>query len=279
MTVRAKRTGLITRKVGMTQTYDELGQVISVTLLKADENYVIGTRTPDKNGYSAVVLGFGEAKQSRATKSLRAVCAKINVKPVKHIKEFRVSPDAVVEAGKKLSVTHFVEGQLIDIQGTNIGKGFAGGMKRHNFRGLEASHGVSITHRSIGSTGQRQDPGKTFKGKKMPGHMGAATVTVQNVTITVIDEELGLIGVNGSVPGKNGSYVYISDAVKVVMPGSVQYPAAIVEGASAPQEKPAADKEVKAPGAEEQAAEPVAEVKEEVSVSAEVAEAPEQTNN
>lgn len=272
MTGRAKRTGLIAQKVGMTQIFDSLGQAIPVTLLKADENHVIGSCTLEKNGYSAVILGFGEAKQSRASKSLRAVCAKINIKPVKHIKEFKVSPDALIEPGKKLSINHFVEGQLIDVQGTSIGKGFAGGMKRHNFKGLEASHGVSISHRSVGSTGQRQDPGKTFKGKKMPGHLGAETVTVQNITIAIIDEELGLIGVLGSIPGKNGSYVYISDAIKVVMPGGVQYPAALVAVGTNSQNSTSA---VKVNIDEKE----VAEVREKVSVSAPEAEAPEQTNN
>ncbi len=227
MLEESKRTGLIARKVGMTHIYSEKGLAIPVTLLKADENFVIDVKTTERDGYNAIVLGFGEAKAKRVSKSLKGICAKANVKPVKHVKEFRIAADAVMQLGQQLSVEHFLINQNIDIQGKNTGKGFAGGMKRHNFRGLEATHGVSVTHRSHGSTGNRQDPGRTFPGKKMAGHLGAETVTVQNVKVVNIDLELGLIAVNGSVPGKNGSYVYLKDAVKSVLPYNVAYPAAL----------------------------------------------------
>lgn len=227
MSEETKRTGLIARKVGMTHIYSENGLAVPVTLLKADENYVIDVKTTQRDGYNAIVLGYGEGKASRVSKSVRGTCAKANVKPVKHIKEFRIAADAILIPGQQLSVEHFLINQDIDIQGKNTGKGFAGGMKRHNFRGLEASHGVSVSHRSHGSTGNRQDPGRTFPGKKMAGHMGTEVVTVQNVKVVNIDIDLGLIAVNGSVPGKNGSFVYLKDAVKSVLPYGVAYPAAI----------------------------------------------------
>lgn len=227
----SKRTGLIARKIGMSHVFDDAGQAIAVTLLKADENYVLDVKTTEKNGYNAVVLGFGEKKPSRVNKSVKGICAKAKVKPTAHMKEFRVASNALLQLGQKLSIEHFILDQKIDIQGVNIGKGFAGGMKRHNFRGLEASHGVSVTHRSHGSTGNRQDPGRTFPGKKMAGHMGTEVVTLQNIRIVNIDTELGIIAVNGSVPGKKGSYVYMKDAAKTVLPYGVAYPAALVNGA------------------------------------------------
>jgi large subunit ribosomal protein L3 len=227
---QARRTGLIARKVGMTQVFDKDGRALAVTLLKADENFVLANKTKQKDGYTSIVMGFGEAKAHRTSKPLKGICTKAAVKPVQVIKEFRVSENALLQPGAKLSIGHFVEGQFVDIQGVNIGKGFAGGMKRHNFRGLEATHGVSISHRSIGSTGQRQDPGKTFRGKKMPGHMGVETVTIQNIQITLIDMELGIIAINGSVPGRRGTYLTISDAVKVSLPSGAKFPAALVEG-------------------------------------------------
>jgi large subunit ribosomal protein L3 len=224
-----RRTGLIAKKVGMTQIFNKEGQALAVTLLKADENFVLSNKSNQKDGYTSVVMAFGEAKPHRVNKSVKGICAKAGIKATKVIREFRVSEDAVLTPGIKVSVSHFIVNQSIDIHGVNIGKGFAGGMKRHNFGGLEASHGVSVSHRSIGSTGQRQDPGKTFKGKKMPGHMGAETVTVQNVKVVLVDEELGIIAVNGSVPGKVGSYLTITDAVKMSLPANAAYPAAIVK--------------------------------------------------
>ncbi len=226
---QARRTGLIAKKVGMTQIFDEEGKALAVTLLKADENFVVANKTKEKDGYTSVLMGFGEAKAHRVSKPIKGICAKAGVKPVQIMKEFRVSEDAQLKPGAKLSIEHFVENQFIDIQGVNIGKGFAGGMKRHNFRGLEATHGVSVSHRSIGSTGQRQDPGKTFRGKKMPGHMGVETVTIQNIQIALIDKELGIIAIHGSVPGRRGSYLTITDAVKVSLPANAKFPAVLVE--------------------------------------------------
>jgi large subunit ribosomal protein L3 len=228
----SKRTGLIAQKIGMSHVFDEAGQAIPVTLLKADENFVLDVKTKEKNGYTAVVLGFGEKKPSRVNKSVKGLCAKAKVKPIAHMKEFRVASNALLQPGQKLSIEHFMLDQKIDIQGVNIGKGFAGGMKRHNFRGLEASHGVSVSHRSHGSTGNRQDPGRTFPGKKMAGHMGTETVTIQNIRVVAIDTELGIIAVNGSVPGKKGTFVYMKDAAKAVLPYGVVYPAAIVNSAT-----------------------------------------------
>ena len=231
----SRRTGLIAQKVGMTQIFDAEGKTMAVTLLKADSNVVLGHKTKEKDGYVSLVIGYGEAKPSRVSKSVKGLCAKTGTKPVKKIKEFRVSENALIEVGSQLSVEHFVENQFIDVHGTNIGKGFAGPMKRWNFGGLEASHGVSVSHRSHGSTGQRQDPGKTFKGKKMAGHMGCETVTVQNLKIVRVDSELGLIAVYGSVPGKKGSYITITDAVKLALPGAAAFPGAVIKAESEKQ--------------------------------------------
>ncbi len=233
MSVSIRRTGLIAQKVGMSQIFDANGEAIPVTLLKADGNFVLSSKTAEKDGYNAVTLSFGERKASRTSKPLKGMFAKAKVTPKNKIKEFRVSKEALIEAGKEISVEHFVVGQCIDIKGINIGKGFAGVMKRHNFRGLEASHGVSVSHRSHGSTGQRQDPGRVFKGKKMAGHMGTEKVTVQNVKVVHIDQALGLIAINGSVPGKQGSYVYLSDSIKIALPITAKFPAAFVESKAA----------------------------------------------
>lgn len=231
-TENTRRTGLIAEKVGMTQIFSEDGEVIPVTLLKANGNIVLENRLDQKDGYNAVVLAYGDIKTNRVSKPRKGLFAKAKVEPKRHIKEFRVSKDALVQAGQEIAVDHFAIDQAVDIQGVNIGKGFAGVMKRHNFRGLEASHGVSVTHRSHGSTGQRQDPGRVFKGKKMAGHMGTETVTVQNVLVKHIDIELGLIAVNGSVPGKPGSIVYISDSIKKILPDNVKLPASLVQSAA-----------------------------------------------
>ncbi len=231
MSIHTRRTGLIAKKVGMSQVFDQNGAAMAVTLVEAKGNFVVGSKTTEKDGYNAVILGFDERKPSRTTKSLKGTFAKASVTPKSKIKEFRVSDSALVEAGQEISVEHFIVGQCVDIQGVNIGKGFAGVMKRHNFRGLEASHGVSVSHRSHGSTGQRQDPGRVFKGKKMAGHMGTEVVTIQNVKVVQIDNELGLIALAGSVPGKPGSYLYLSDAVKVALPINAQFPAALIKTA------------------------------------------------
>ncbi len=249
MSIHTRRTGLIAKKVGMSQIFDQNGAAVAVTLIEAKGNFVVGTKTKEKDGYSAVVLGFGERKASRTSKPQKGVFAKASVSPKNKVKEFRVSDSALLQPGQELSIEHFVAGQCVDIQGVNIGKGFAGVMKRHNFRGLEASHGVSVSHRSHGSTGQRQDPGRVFKGKKMAGHMGCDVVTIQNVKVVQVDTSLGLIALAGAVPGKPGSYIYISDAVKVALPIDAQFPAALVKTTKAE----AAPKEAEQPQQEQTA--------------------------
>lgn len=229
----AKRTGLLAKKVGMSQIFDESGNAMAVTLLQADSNVVVATRTHEKDGYNAVILGFGHKKPSRVAKAQRVQFSKAGLGVSEKVREFRVTDDCMLNVGDQISLNHFLVGQQIDIHGVNTGKGFAGAMKRHNFRGLEASHGVSISHRSHGSTGNRQDPGRTFPGKKMAGHLGAESITIQNVKVVAIDEELGIIAVKGSVPGKPGSFVSICDAIKIVQPSELSYPAKLVEVKSA----------------------------------------------
>lgn len=222
------RTGLIAQKLGMTRVFDESGAHLPVTLLKVDGCQVVAQRTTERDGYTAVQLGVGPAKPKRVGKAMRGHFAKAKVEPKQRLAEFRVSEDALVDRGAEISAAHFLAGQYIDVAGTSIGKGFAGAMKRHNFKGLRASHGVSISHRSHGSTGQCQDPGKVFKGKKMAGHMGAERVTVQNLRVVSTDAEDGLIAVEGAVPGSRGSYVLLSDAIKKNAPDDLPFPAAIV---------------------------------------------------
>jgi large subunit ribosomal protein L3 len=224
-----KRTGLITTKIGMSQIFDEKGESIPVTLLHVEPNYVLENKEQAKDGYDAVVIGYKVAKPNRVSKPRKGQCSKAKVQPVAHIKEFRVSKESHLEVGRELSISHFLMGQLVDAVGTSIGKGFAGAMKRHNFAGLEASHGVSITHRSHGSTGQRQDPGKVFKGKKMAGHLGDERVTIQNLEIVDIDRELNIIALRGAVPGNKGSIVYLTDAIKKSIPVNAKFPAAYIE--------------------------------------------------
>ena len=194
------RTGIIAQKVGMTRLFTPEGNHVPVTVLKVDDCEVVGVRSQEKDGYVAVQLGAGKAKEKRVAKAQRVQFAKANIAPKKKVVEFRVSEDCVLPVGAELSVNHFVKGQFVDVTGTSIGKGFAGVMKRWNFAGDCATHGASLTHRSGGSTGQRQDPGKVFKNKKMPGHMGAVQVTVQNLQVVDLDEEKGLIMVKGAVP-------------------------------------------------------------------------------
>lgn len=220
------RTGVIAQKVGMTRVYDEFGQHVPVTVLKVDSLQVTAVRTKEKDGYSAVQLGFGKAKVSRVNKARRGQFAKANVEPKKKVCEFRVADDALLEVGQEIRANHYVAGQFIDIQGTTKGKGFAGAMKRWNFAGLEASHGVSVSHRSHGSTGQRQDPGRTFKNKKMAGHLGTETVTTQNLVVVAIDEARNLILVRGAVPGVDNAFVKVMDAEKKARPANAPYPAA-----------------------------------------------------
>jgi large subunit ribosomal protein L3 len=222
------RVGLVTEKLGMTSVYNAEGNRVPVTLLKINSCQVVGVKTVETDGYNAVQIGIGVAKAKRVSKAVKGHFAKAKVEPKKKVVEFRINDKtAMLEAGAVITAAHFVAGQYVDATGTTIGKGFAGAMKRHNFRGLEASHGVSVSHRSHGSTGQRQDPGKVFKGKKMAGHMGDIRVTIQNLEIVASDAEKGLIVVKGAIPGHKGSYVIIRDAVKRALPENAPYPAAI----------------------------------------------------
>ena len=230
------RSGVIVQKVGMTRLFTEDGQHVPVTVLKLENCQVVAQRTEDKDGYYAVQLGSGFRKVKRTTNALRGHFAKAKVEPKRKLAEFRVTADNLIDIGAELAANHFLEGQKIDATGVSIGKGFAGAMKRHNFGGLRASHGVSISHRSHGSTGQCQDPGKVFKGKKMAGHMGDARVTTQNLTVVKTDAMRGLIMVKGAVPGAKGGWVLLRDAAKRPLPEGVPMPAAIVELSSPSQE-------------------------------------------
>jgi large subunit ribosomal protein L3 len=227
------RTGLIAQKVGMTRIFAEDGSHVPVTVLKVDNCQVVDVRTEGKHGYNAVQLGVGKAKVKNVSKAERGRFAKAKVEPKAKLAEFRVSKDGLLEVGAELSVSHFVPGQFVDIVGTTIGKGFAGAMKRWNFGGLRATHGVSISHRSHGSTGNRQDPGRTFPGKKMAGHLGVERVTTQNLTVVSTDEAEGLLLIKGAVPGHDGSYVLVSDAVKRKAPKGLPFPAALKAKAEA----------------------------------------------
>jgi large subunit ribosomal protein L3 len=229
------RTGLLAQKLGMTRIFTADGNHVPVTVLKVDNCQVVAVRTEDKDGYTAVQLGVGKAKVKNVPKAERERFAQAKVEPKKKLVEFRVSADALLEVGAELSVEHFLDGQFVDVTGTTIGKGFAGVMKRHNFGGLRATHGVSVSHRSHGSTGQRQDPGKVFKNKKMAGHMGAVRVTTQNLKVVSTDAARGLIMILGAVPGSEGGYVMVKDAVKRKAPADLPFPAAI-KTAEAPAE-------------------------------------------
>jgi len=224
------RSGLIAQKMGMTRVFTDSGEHVPVTVLKVDDCQVVDVRTPEKNGYAAVQIGAGSAKAKNVTKPMRGHYARSKVEPKRRLAEFRVSEDAMLNVGDELTADHFVPGQMVDVAGISIGKGFAGGMKRHNFKGLEATHGVSISHRSHGSTGNSQDPGKVFKGKKMAGHMGAERVTVQNLSVVRTDADQGLILLSGSVPGHKGAWVEISDAVKAALPEDAPFPAGVRGG-------------------------------------------------
>ncbi|WP_114285034.1 50S ribosomal protein L3 [Candidatus Halocynthiibacter alkanivorans] len=221
------RSGVIAKKVGMTRLFMEDGKQIPVTVLHLDNLQVVAQRTADKDGYSAVQLGAGNAKAKRTSKAMRGHFAAANVAPKRKIAEFRVDADNLIGVGEEITADHYFEGQFVDVSGTSIGKGFAGAMKRHNFKGLRATHGVSVSHRSHGSTGQCQDPGKVFKGKKMAGHMGSARVTTQNLQVIKTDAERGLVMVKGAVPGSRGGWVTIKDAVKKPVPENVVLPAGL----------------------------------------------------
>ncbi|MEO0620233.1 MAG: 50S ribosomal protein L3 [Pseudomonadota bacterium] len=234
------RSGIIAQKMGMTRIFTDAGEHIPVTVLKMDGLQVVAQRTQEKNGYTALQLGVGFRKVKNVPKAERGHFARANVEPKAKVAEFRVSEENLIDVGAEITADHFVPGQRVDVTGTSIGKGFAGAMKRHNFGGLRASHGVSISHRSHGSTGQCQDPGKVFKGKKMAGHMGAERVTTQNLTVVKTDLERGLVLVRGAVPGSKGGWVLVKDAAKrarhedAPLPGAFRMP----EGAGA---KPAAE--------------------------------------
>ncbi len=279
------RSGLIAQKVGMTRVFNDAGEHVPVTVLKVDTCQVVSVRTAEKDGYTAVQLGAGTPKVKNVTKAMRGHFAKAKVEPKRKVVEFRVSEDALLDVGAELSAAHFVAGQDIDVTGTSIGKGFAGAMKRHNFSGLRASHGVSISHRSHGSTGQTQDPGRVFKGKKMAGHMGARRVTTQNLMVVSTDPDEGLILVRGAVPGADGGWVLVRDALKGKVPEDVPFPAALKSNgtpAAAPAEEPAAEETLAEEAIVEDAtvevaeAETVAEVEEAAPVEEPVAEAEEQ---
>ncbi len=227
------RSGVIAKKLGMTRLFLENGTQVPVTVLQLDHLQVVAQRTVEKDGYSAVQLGAGVAKAKRTTAAMRGHFAKAHVEPKRKIAEFRVSPANLIEVGAEITAEHYLEGQFVDIAGTSIGKGFAGAMKRHNFGGLRASHGVSVSHRSHGSTGQCQDPGKVFKGKKMAGHMGAVRVTTQNLQVVRTDAERGLLMIKGAVPGSKGGWVTIKDAVKKAAPAGLPLPAAVRMAAAA----------------------------------------------
>lgn len=220
------RSGVIVKKLGMMRKFTKDGRHIPVTVLKLEGCQVVAQRTDEKNGYTAVKLGAGIRKAKNANRALRGEFAAAQVEPKMVLCEFRVSPENLLEVGVEITADHFVAGQFVDVSGTSVGKGFAGVMKRHNFGGLRASHGVSVSHRSHGSTGQRQDPGKVFKGKKMAGHMGAERVTTQNLEIVETDVDRGLIFVKGSVPGSKGGWIEVRDAVKIALPEGVPMPAA-----------------------------------------------------
>jgi large subunit ribosomal protein L3 len=230
------RSGLIALKLGMTRIYTEEGTQVPVTVLKVDNCQVVAQKTNEKHGYTAVQLGAGVPKIKRLSKAERGHFAAAKVEPKRKLQEFRVSPENTIPVGAEITVDHFVPGQFVDVSGTSMGKGFAGGMKRWNFKGLRASHGVSVSHRSIGSTGNRQDPGKVFKNKKMPGHLGAERVTTLNIEVVRTDKERGLIMVKGSVPGVKGAWVSVRDAVKRKLPDAAPKPGAF----KAPIEVPAA---------------------------------------
>ena len=246
------RTGLIARKVGMSRVFEDDGTHVPVTVLDIGGCQVVAQKTAECDGYNALQLGWGMAKVKNVTKAMRGHYAKAKVEPKRKLTEFRVSEDGLVDVGTELSAAHFVTGQFVDVTGTSIGKGFAGVIKRHNFSGLGASHGVSVSHRSQGSTGQCQDPGKVFKGKKMAGQMGNVTITTQNLEVVGTDPERGLILVKGAVPGARDGYVRIADAVKKLPPDGLSFPCAIRgQEPKPPGEASASDADGDEVGAEE----------------------------
>jgi len=246
------RTGVLAKKLGMARFFDEAGMHVPVTVLSLEGCQVVAHRTKDKDGYVALQLGAGSKKPKNTSKALRGHFGKAEVEPKHKVVEFRVSEDNLIDVGAEITADHYLPGQKIDITGTTVGKGFAGAMKRWNFSGLRATHGVSVSHRSHGSTGQRQDPGRTFKGKKMAGHLGQETVTTLNVTVWRVDVERGLILVRGAVPGSDGMYVKLRDAVKSAAPEGVPMPGAFRKAGQQPA--PAAEPAVTEAPADEAAA-------------------------
>lgn len=241
------RTGLIAQKLGMSRIFDAEGKHVPVTVLKMDNCQVVAVQTQEKNGYTAVQLGAGERKAKNVSQGERGHFAKAKVEPKTKVAEFRVSEDAVLEVGAELCVSHFIEGQFVDITGITLGKGYQGVMKRWNFGGLRATHGVSVSHRSPGSTGQRQSPGRVFKNKKMAGHMGNVQRTIQNLRVVEVHPEQGLIVVEGAVPGHKGSWLTIKDAVKKPLPKDAPKPAGLKgKGAPAAEAQPEAAAEAQA---------------------------------
>jgi len=267
------RSGVIAQKVGMTRVFGDDGRHVPVTVLKLDKCQVVAQRTNDRDGYTALQLGAGLAKTKRTTQAMRGHFAVAKVEPKRKVAEFRVSQENLIDVGAEITADHFIAGQKVDVSGTSIGKGFAGAMKRHNFSGLRATHGVSISHRSHGSTGQCQDPGKVFKGKKMAGHMGAANVTTQNLEVVRIDTDRGLILIKGAVPGSKGGWVMVRDAIKKALPADVPLPGAFrAAGEEAPVKQEA---ESEAP-AEEEVTEDVAAEEPKAEAAAEEAPAKEE---
>ena len=241
------RTGVIAKKLGMTRVFADDGAHVPVTVLQLDGCQVVGQRTQERDGYVALQLGAGAKKAKNTNKAQRESFAKLEVEPKAHVTEFRITEDAMIDVGSEFTADHFVAGQKVDVQAPTIGKGFAGAMKRWNFGGLRASHGVSVSHRSHGSTGQRQDPGKTFKGKKMAGHLGQEIVTVQNLTVFRVDTDRGLILIKGAIPGHDGTWIKVRDAVKKAVPADAPFPGGIKSNKAAaaqteaPAETPAED--------------------------------------
>ena len=265
------RSGVLAKKVGMTRLFMEDGRQVPVTVLHVDNLQVVAQRTVEKDGYTAVQLGAGSPKIKRVSKAMRGHFAAASVEPKRKVVEFRVAPENLIPVGEEIIAAHYFEGQYVDVSGTSIGKGFAGAMKRHNFGGLRASHGVSVSHRSHGSTGQCQDPGRVFKGKKMAGHMGSARVTTQNLQVVRTDPERGLITVKGAVPGSKGGWVTLKDAVKKPLPENVIYPAALRSAAAEAQRL--ADEAAAAAAAEAEAAAKAAAEAEQAAMEAAEADA------
>src|SRR5215475_2062067 len=257
------RSGVVAQKVGMTRVFTDAGEHVPVTVLRLAQCQVVAHRTKDKNGYVALQLGSGARRSNNMSKADRGYFGKQNVEPKRKLAEFRVTEDSLIPVGAEITADHFIPGQFVDVSGITLGKGFAGGMKRWNFGGLRASHGVSISHRSIGGTGGRQDPGKTFKNKKMPGHLGVDRVTTLNLKVVQTDVERGLILVEGSVPGAKSGWVTVRDAVKKMLPKEAPKPGKfrVSEAAEAKTEKknaktedqPKEQPEAKAPAKAEQA--------------------------